>query len=94
MTQFREQSSKNGLKNDESDYNDHRNHILHRFVIDEGNEMNHNETLNRINDLRQSQDILDQNLNTEEFEARAASILLNALPEHVYRDMERISSDK
>ena len=56
--------------------------------------MSHNETLNRINDIRQSHEILDQHLNTEEFEARAANILMNALPEHVYRDMDKQSSDK
>ena len=55
--------------------------------------MSHNETLNRINDIRQSHEILDQHLNTEEFEARAANILMNALPEHVYRDMDKQSSD-
>ena len=67
---------------------------MHRFTIDEGQEMSHNETLNRINDIRQSHEILDQHLNTEEFEARAANILMNALPEHVYRDMDKWSSDK
>ena len=54
--------------------------------------MSHNETLNRINDIRQSHEILDQHLNTEEFEARAANILMNALPEDVYRNMDKQSS--
>ena len=55
--------------------------------------MPHNETLNRINEVKQSTDILDTNLNTEEFEARAANILMHALPAHVYRDMDLQSSD-